>query len=238
MNVARILTVDAKISRELYKIDAEGPDRRGNVCLHGRNKSIRVHPKRVLPVKTGGAMVKLKDGRLVATCPKCKHEATVQFGATEIKCNTHGVSVLDWIGLPTGAIPMVERKAVKPIQPGQVRLRRNGASNRIKLPKEPLTIDFATLKAKGELWSKSGIRFDYPEFAVLAHALLVTVKGVTRKYCFNSYNGTWGKKSKQKEIEAFINNQPHNGKSVGFLVKGDVAKERKKLAKAHYTLEK
>jgi hypothetical protein len=55
------------------------------------------------------------------------------------------------------------------------------------------SVDFATLKSQGELYSKS-VNFDHTEFRVEAHVLIEKDHSAFR--VFNSYNGSLGKKGK------------------------------------------
>ena len=62
---------------------------------------------------------------------------------------------------------------------------------------------------------------------------LLIVDDNSRKLCFNTYNGTLGKRGNSLPIEAFQNDEMPEGKRLWFHVK-DVDKQRQKLSKDGY----
>lgn len=102
--------------------------------------------------------------------------------------------------------------------------------------KEPYIVDLEEVKQFGELWSKDKVQFDHPTIDVKAFALLADTPA--RKVCFNTYDGTLGKKAKNLAALKLENFRDHNsdddGKVIGYVLKRTLDEERKKLDKDGY----
>ena len=85
-----------------------------------------------------------------------------------------------------------------------------------------------------ELWTKKQVKFDHPEWDVMAHVLIYAEGDHARKLCFNTYNGTLGKKCTSLPIEAFLSGTVQNGKQQWFKITDDLDKVRAQLKKAQY----
>ena len=84
-----------------------------------------------------------------------------------------------------------------------------------------------------ELWTKN-VNFDHEKFDVKSHVLLF-VHGQPRKYCFNTYNGTLGKRSTDLPLEDFATNTlPSGAKTKPWYSIQDLNKVREKLTKDGY----
>lgn len=86
-----------------------------------------------------------------------------------------------------------------------------------------------------ELWTKPQLHFDHVTMDVRAHVLLAD--GPVRKLCFNTYDGTLGKKKELKDLhlDAFQSSQPVQGKKLWHELKGTLDDARSHLEKKGYT---
>lgn len=243
---ARVITAEAKISKEIWEIlEEEGKDHKGNFYLQEEDgkRKIRAHPKRILPIRDDAAGVVHNDGTFTAKCPQCDVEAQVDVGKenSSAECSEHGSFQLNWSD--TGHGHLIAKLMPQETKSTNSQPSKKAAGSKkqpaAKKQQSSATIDFDVMKKAGELWTKGGVNFDYPEYTVRTHTFIVIDDDETaRKYCFNSYNGTWGKKSKQNDVERFIANQPAaNGRKLGFGIKGTIEQERKRLEKAKYVRE-
>ena len=242
----RILTGDDTISSDVFEVTG-APDHRGNFLLvsivnKGETpRKVRAHPSRMLKINPEGSSVYRSEDNttLYAKCPKCSAEIPVEIGAEIVMCPDHAGFPVDWSKVDAGVRPHVAEVAQDPKSNKKTKQAKASAPQGARRSKQPLTIDFAAMKANGEVWTKSGVEFDYPEFEVLAHVLVIDDGTNSRKLCFNSYNKTWGKKSKDDDLKLFFANKVNSsGKNVGYYLKNGVDAERKKLEKSGYTMEK
>lgn len=232
----RLFSVRAEITPFRYTIKPNSADHKGNViiCAKGTEPA-RAHPSRLLPINPDGASVYRGETSLLANCPHCERE--IEVGITNAKhviCPDHGQFDLDWADIEAGRIPAKEvninGKAPK-------KLKKKPAKPRVpRSLKIPMNIDFAAIKkAGGEIWTRGG-EFDYVAYTLRCHVVVVAGKS-PRKFCFNSYNMTWGKKSRANELAAFLENKQHDGKVVGNQIKNTIEQVRKKLEKEGYIKE-
>jgi len=250
--LVRHLSTKGEISKELFTVNYNEQDRKGNPLLESKRRAVRSHPSRILPLLDGAAVVFRgtigataggaggKGGKgepaLLAKCPVCASDIRVDVkNVRQAECPEHGAFDLSWATVSAGRIPVtvangkLPKKATVKKKPMKARAPRTA--------KAPVAIDFERIRAAGELWTRSGVEFDYPDFDVRAHVLILAGTGtdLPRKYCFNSYNGTWGKKPKDHELTCFLANQPTDlGTTVGWVVKGTLEQERRKLIKGGY----
>lgn len=105
-------------------------------------------------------------------------------------------------------------------------------------------VDFDEVCKYGELWTRGQIPFDHATIDVQAHMLLYEVElgdeKLVRKHCFNTYDGTLGKKMgdpiQRLQLEDFKNNKrTEEGKPlVGYDLKDPIETVRTKLEKKGY----
>lgn len=160
-----------------------------NAKISKDNNTIIVNINRVLPNDAAGkALVattsEIEVDKYNAVCPFCGYINCVNMNdqSTVFKC--HGELNLYWIDRTINKAKKTQKAA--------------------KMKSEPILVDFDELKKIGELWTKSQIKFDDPNTDVRAHVLIIT-GDAPRKLCFNTYNGTLGKKGNTLPLEDFVN---------------------------------
>jgi hypothetical protein len=229
----RILTLDGRVSAEQYRIETEKADRRGLITLieSGTSRQIKVNQRRVLVNSTDGEVLVIQTGdKFRAVCPKCSHVVEVTPSDDIMECPTHGRHQLHW---KKGERPMAETTA-KPKKPTTAKAAAKPSPE--KKPKaatrDIIAVDLdAIRKLKGcELWTKK-VRFDHEKIDVQAHVLLSTDNN-PRKLCFNTYDGTLGKKSEPLPIEEFC--QDKSGDKKAWFPITDLEQTRNKLTKSGY----
>ena len=97
-------------------------------------------------------------------------------------------------------------------------------------------VDLDEIKEYGlELWTKRQLNFDHVSMDVRAHVLLAD--DPVRKLCFNTYDGTLGKKKELKDLHLpeFQANNPVQGKKLWHVLKGTLDEARQHLEKKSYT---
>jgi hypothetical protein len=150
------------------------------------NIEILVNINRLLPSEAAGkasvASISALDDKYNAVCPFCRYIKCVESTDTSTVFECHGELELFWIGRTVN-------KAKK--------------SKVVKMKQEPSVVDFEELKKIGELWTKSQVRFDDPNTDVRAHVLIL-LSDPPRKLCFNTYNGTLGKKGNTLPLDDFV----------------------------------
>jgi hypothetical protein len=234
-----VLTLDGQVSKEIYTIDFPAEiestnttvraDRKGHIPLRekGTNREIKVHHRRILDIELHGKVVVLESGdKYRARCPKCGNVFKVEPSDDSITCPKHGNFELHWIG----AKPMADATTKDEKTPKTTKAAKPAKAAK-KPPREPVKVDFDALTSLDncELWTKKNVTFDHPGVDVQAHVLLFSGDN-PRKLCFNSYDGTLGKKSTSLPTEDFIAGRKVKG---GFNVK-DLEKERTALGNKGY----
>lgn len=217
----RILKTDGKVSNEVYIIESERSDRKGIVLLQEKsnNRQVRVQFRRILPVAIEGQAVVIESGgKCRAICPQCNHVSLVDASDQFFQCNTHGEVPLYWLGVK----PMTNSATKKPIQEQKSEMKNTPKIEKAeKAAKQPIVVDLEAIANTPhcELWTKKGVKFDHERVNVQAHTLLY-VGNNPRKLCFNTYNGTIGKKTEELPIQQFVKNQPVTGnKKVWYAIK-------------------
>ena len=117
----------------------------------------------------------------------------------------------------------------KKAAPKKEKVKKERPARVVREPHKPDLAAIAKLESC-ELWTQGQVTFDHAKFDVAAHVLLFTGEN-PRKLCFNTYNGTTGKKGEQLPIEAFLKGEKVSG---SYSVK-DLDKAREKLTKDGYT---
>lgn len=230
METARVLLGNDTISDDIFSIQ-DGPDRKGSFLLVStadENRRVRAHHSRLLRVCADGAAIVKTDTALTSACPDCGHDCTIEVGDTQATCPTHGKFAIDWGKIEPGRRPAVKEPHKKVTTIARSNAKTKAGKSQQKKQRASMDIDFDAIKKIGELFTKSGVEFDYPGYVVKSHTVLIDDGDNSRKYCFNSYNGTWGKKSKDVDLQSLINNDCTK-KNVWYYLKRTLAQERKKL---------
>jgi hypothetical protein len=230
----RVFTPEGKISREVYKV-CERPDRKGNILLESPTRQrLRVHQRRLIEPERGDvALVFQIDNQSRTTCPVCGTGFVLAPDQKTIKCPVHGEFQLSRNhgarAMTTANDKRARQKADKP--------KARPANKALVVP---VTIDFDAIKKVGQLWTRTGTKFDHPEIEVKTHTILIPPAGKRpgRKLCFNSYDGTWGKRPMPFDADRFASTGTDTtGKTIGYLLKRTIEQEMAKLRKDGYTQE-
>jgi len=233
----RILELDGTVSSDIYKIEGDDnvrSDRKGHILLteEKSGRQVRVHFRRVLPLIIDGSAPVIESGdKYVSLCPQCGNPKQVNPNDSQTECPQCGIFPLYWLGvrpMTTTAEKEVVQKTPKPKTEKKERPPR--------VVREPHKPDLAAIAAlpNCELWTQGQVTFDHAKFDVAAHVLLYAGdnNGICpRKLCFNTYNGTTGKKGDELPIEGFLKGE----KVSGSYTVQDIDKAREKLTKDGYT---
>lgn len=233
----RILDATDTITADVYTI-VDGPDRKGNFTIVNDNTQRKsyIHPTRILRINDGIAAYR-RETDMAVKCPECNREIKIEIAQATCECEEHGRFIINWGAIDAGVRPAVDEPektvATKPAK------KSKSANKPQRRTKTPIAIDFDRMKSVGIIYTKPGVEFDYPGFEVKAHVFVIEDGEYSRKLCFNSYNGTWGKKDKGDELRVFIDEKSvaHNGKKFGYFITSTMEQERKKLEKGGYTKE-
>lgn len=234
----RLLKIDGSVSTERYVIQQARSDRKGHIEVREKDGTqiLKVHHRRVLAIEVGGKVCVIEAGdKYWVVCPHCQHIDEIETGSDRFSCpKCSRVYPCHWIGVR----PMAETaKKIKPTKtekkPREPQPRAEKAKKAVK---EAQRVDIAALAKleQCELYTKRNIRFDHARIDVRAHVLLF-VGTHPRKLCFNTYNGTLGKRSTELPIEEFVHNRQKSGKkNNSWFPVADVETTRTKLVKAGY----
>lgn len=223
----RILTVEDIISEEIYEI-LEGPDYKGNYLIYHKDKprKIRAHPSRLLFINPEGIPAERREYNLAAKCPKCNNDIIIGIGQIHATC-CENTFQLDWGPIEPGPRPVSpESKKPKKIDPQKV--------SRTKAKFEKNQIDINHIASICELWVKEGIAFNAPHVTVVSHAAIIDDGDNSRKFMFNSYNGSWGGKDRTADLESFISGKRIDNRQTFHFIRITMEQERQKLTKAGY----
>ena len=230
----RFLAADGTVSELCTVVDTTMRNNRIIVTPQGTSRRIPVNRRRLLPPTANHTATVLEAGdRYKALCPYCGKSIAFLSEASEAECTEHGLFPTYWLGVrpmsvdesSTGTKAPKAPKAPKPAKEKAPKAFKEATPKKQRLSKDPLPVDLAAIAALGELWTKSRVTFDHAHVDVKAHILLVG----DRKHCFNTYNGSLGKKAKTLDMAVF---QSPTG---GFAVKNQ-EKERANLEKQGYEL--
>lgn len=229
----RILCCDGKISKEVYMVETDRSDRKGHVALKDikSQKQVKVQYRRILPVNIDGqAAVIESGGKFRAICPECNYIEAVDSTTQNLNCSVHGKKSLYWLG---------EKPMTEAVAQSEIKSETPAMDKKISKPEQqkPAKIDLNALAAlpNCELWTRKYVKFDHPSMNVQCHTLLFTGDS-PRKFCFNSYNGTVGKKAISLPFDEFIKDIPVQGskKERPWYPVPDLEKARAKLTKDNY----
>ena len=254
----RLLTVDGRISDEVYFVDPLSvdheeytefvkSDRNGIIRLQHNQSSINVLFRRILPLHVDGrAPVIESNGKNFTICPKCGNVLEV-FDQSESNCNTCGIFQLYWLGVKpmsqqnqdatqtidstgTDSTDSTDSTVQETPTPAKA-VKRPPSTQR---DNNQLCLDDLAKLENCELWTKNGVKFDHASVDVNSHALIYNGDNA-RKYCFNTYDGSLGKKAKELKIEEFVANSEIDEKKPWHYIK-DLAKHKEELTKKGYSI--
>lgn len=257
----RYLMINGKISDDIYLIDPKTnedhdenrdeyvrSDRKGHIILRKQNenpgyaKDLKIHFRRILPIEIDGKapVIGLND-KYRAVCPTCGCVKEILPGEDKLICSaTCGEFTLFWLG----AMPMndVKETTAEKKKPTAEKKQVVKPEKPVRVVQEPIRVDFGAIKSlRGcQLWTKKTVKFDHVEIDVQAHALLFVDGDAPRKLCFNTYDGTLGKKSPPIPIEHFVadTNVPDSKKAKPWFPIKDLAKAIIRLGKDGYEQQK
>lgn len=225
--LAKIIMPDLTVSEKIYDVDMNDINKERIAVKHG-DEFFRVSKDRILNVE-GDVSVLFIDNDLKVRCHNCNHEQCINVG-NDYSCDKCSSKwTLSWAGV-VGSI--LQGKLIT----NKEKSDKKRESNMSDTEKQTNKIDYNYLMQHCEVWTKS-ITFDYPHIIAKANILLIEDKEnpeKSRKFSFNSYDGTFGKKSKLDDINAFIECRDIDGKIKFWYVKAD--KARAKLKKDNYEL--
>lgn len=231
----RILTVDGHISNAQYSVVIGRANRRGHVTLQeiGTTRQIKVTQRRVLVnCAEDGAFVVASGDKFRAVCPQCTYVAEINPSHDAFECPTHGTINVQW---RKGERPLVSATAsAKPPKKAKTAEKKPPVKKQAQPAREQIIVDLQHLAGlEGcELWTKSNVRFDHAMVDVRAHTL-ICINGNVRKLCFNTYDGTLGKRGTALPIDEFLADTDTE-KKRWYNVKS-VDAERARLTKDGYT---
>lgn len=224
----RILELDGSVSRDVYVIDQDRSDRKGHLRLiHKKSGSTKkVHHRRVLPDYDDSMAIVLETGsKFYALCPECGKTEEILPTRDDITCPKCGKFSLYWLS----AKPDLEVYQTKTLSERKPK-KEMAKNNKVDI------VQLLELE-NCELWSKT-VAFDHERIDARAFVLIFTGEN-PRKYCFNTYDGLLGKKSKKLYVEEFIANTNVDGiDHVPWFSISEIEAVRKKLVKSGYALHK
>lgn len=202
----RVLNLNGTISQAVYTIQQDKSDRKGHVSLSDtQGKELKVNHRRIIPFSTNATACVVEVGdKYKVVCPTCGHVDTIRIVADKYTCsNCTTTSQCHWINTKPLKEIIKEVKTQKPKV--QVAMQK-------ETKETPAIVDLAAL-AKTEnckLYTKKNIKFDHERIDVQAHVLIHTNETVSRKMCFNTYNGTLGKKLTELPVQDFTEGKESN----------------------------
>jgi hypothetical protein len=219
-SVVRYITVQGGISDDEYTIDPESQsevvvaDRKGlvTICKKDKSETLRVQSRRLLPSGSGSQVPVIEsNNKYRAVCDNCLNVLEISGASDNVQCDRCDKQLLL---LWTGDKPMsdaVETTTESKIVNKKTKSTKPKAEKKMSKPatgQEPTKINlFEMAKSSNlELWTKRSVKFDHVEVDVQAHALLF-IGDNPRKLCFNTYDGTLGKKTKSLPVEQFIKDE-------------------------------
>ncbi len=240
----RYLQLDGTITNGVYQIAEGRSDRKGFITLKERDgtQTVRVHHRRVLPLSVDGRAVVIESGdKFWALCPDCGQVVGVEVSTESIACQKCSKTFpLHWLGVKPMADTTTEKtkkepkvKVPKPEKaPKAVKEKPARPEKVVKTP-TPVDITAIAKTPNCELWTKKNVKFDHARVDVQAHTLLF-VGAAPRKMCFNTYNGTMGKKDIALPIAEFVADKAAKGAKAAWFAVPDLEKARAKLQKEGY----
>lgn len=220
-SIVRVLLTDGTVSNKTYRVLQSKPDRKGLILLleNDSDRQIKVNQRRVLDNVNEGESFAIQLGdKFRAKCPHCTYTHEIVEYIESINCPVHGLIKLVW---KNGVNIMSATAETKP-------------EKAEKVEKVPVKVDFSALLENGfcEIYTKKNVQFDHEKVDVRAHVMLYTGED-PRKMCFNTYDGSLGRRSKSLPFDAFFANTAVDNKRHWYAV-ADLDKTRAKLIKDGY----
>jgi len=237
----RVLSLDGKISPETYRVLVDRADGMGLVELSDTKnpkRIIKATQRRILPltVDTNKAIVLQSGGKYSAICPECRNTFLIQPEHLNINCPSHGTFELEWLGAKPA---MSDTETAKPADTADSNTASQVQSTvpsttKTKKTATKVTVDIAAIANTDncQLFERSS-PFNHEQIQVVAYAILF-IGEEPRKLCFNTYDGTLGKKKTSLGFDHFLANDAGQG-TTWYAVKS-LEKERKKLEGKGYKL--
>ena len=223
----QVVSPDWFILPDHYETDGVADRKNIVTVLDSSGKPTRVHKHRLVPASDMDRYAAVKAGnRLKAVCPHCgRHIEIIDHQAT---CPIHGTkSVVSNAELRASATERTK-------EPTEMTAKAESSIPLVDLTKVATFGD--------ELWTNNNLKFSDPKTDAKAHALISVRDGVVRKLCFNTYNGTLGKR-KGDPVELLHLQDFKDGKELPkdngvmiYVLKGTLEQARAKLKKSGYTL--
>lgn len=233
----RYLTIDGKVSSDVYTIHSDDhinarSDRRGLITLkHELNsKMLQVHARRILPLSVDGkSPVICSNDKYRVICQTCGFISDFLDRPHDdiIHCVCGNHLHLHWIDEK----PISKRKSPQELTMTE-HMNNDETPKATRAAKQEIPkidLDELAKRPNCELWTRSNIRFDHVGIDVKAHILLYTEGSTARKLCFNTYDGTLGKRSKGTSL--------FDDEKQWFLV-NNAEKARAKFTKDGYVLHR
>lgn len=206
----RIIEVDGSLSSTKYIIDIERSDRRGSVVLiDPKGNRLKVHHKRVVEFLDDKSTVVESNGAFWSLCPKDGSMTKVDASVDKVTCSQCNLThETHWIGVkPMQVVKQpkeVKEKAVKEKAVKEKPVKEKPQ----KVVVKPAILDVSELKklTNIEVWVKN-TAFGSATMDVKSYVLLFTGDN-PRKLCFNTYDGSLGKKITELPIKEFIADGP------------------------------
>ena len=221
----KLLGIDGTISKNSYKIATEKSDRNGIVSLvDTMGKEVKVNFRRILPATTTAQACILEVGdKYKVVCPQCKYQDLVKHTDSTHTCSECGHAA-ECYWLTSKPISVATPQAIKKEKP-------------MKAVVEQKPLDFQSIVSiEGiKLYTKKNVTFDHPKVDVKAHVIICTLTEPPRKLCFNTYNGTLGKKqASESQTGLPLNELMNGGENSKFFSVKDLAAEEKRLTRNGY----
>ena len=236
----RYITIQGSISAEEHLIDPNSEkdvivaDRKGLISIQNDNQKLLVQSRRIVPFDANHKSPVIETNNKYRTiCNNCSNVLEITGSIESIDCEKCGKNLtLFW----NGERPVTEILETR--TDGQTAKITSNKSGK-KMTETPKKFDMGELTnhKNFELWTKRSVKFDHVEVDVQAHVLLFTADN-PRKLCFNTYDGSLGKKATSLPIDAFakdeaITTEKKASHKPWFYVK-DIEKARAQLKKNGY----
>lgn len=178
----RYLTLDHKPSLDEYVVMSK-PSIRGMVPMRNvrTGETITIQKRRILPLNTAGKAIAASHANkttIACPIPQCILELQILDTQTA-SCGEHGTFAIYPYNVDSLPPQSTNQQVSKPARKEKI------MSN--------VQVDLEEIKKYGELWVRRS-EFNHAAFDVRSYVLVAD--GPPRKLCFNTYNGSLGKRSK------------------------------------------
>lgn len=222
----RVLNPNGTVSKEVYTIQQDKSDRKGHVSLlNEKGEELKVNHRRILPFSIVATAIIVEVGdKYKAVCPTCGFVDMIRIVADKYKCsNCQSEHVCHWINTKPLKEVIRETKTIKPKVEEEKMQKQTKAAIVVDL-------DYMSKLANCKLYTKKNVKFDHERIDVKAHVLIYSDENGARKMCFNTYNGTLGKKMIDLPVQEFVEGKD----SSRFFKVPDLIKAIEKLKREGY----